>query len=188
MFQKNSQPQLYQTRKIDFLVSITDSQGLPILRELLVGEYFFSKCKLIVIIFSFLFCRNNCTYISSVVEKIYRKKNFFPKNLNVYMVSKRIQPQKERDFFFSAASNQEEGKKIFGEGKLFFFFCVSSSSTLTFTFMATSGQITLDVSTKPTVIVPPQIVVHQDNTTFSIGITLDGTNYSLWSREYWCLK
>ena len=45
--------------------------------------------------------------------------------------------------------------------------------------------ITTDVLTQSTPVVstpPPQIVVDQDNSAFPIGITLDETNYSLWSQ------
>ncbi|KAA8517189.1 hypothetical protein F0562_017484 [Nyssa sinensis] len=42
--------------------------------------------------------------------------------------------------------------------------------------------ITTDESTKLVPTPAPQIIVHQDNSTFPAGITLDETNYSLWSQ------
>lgn len=42
--------------------------------------------------------------------------------------------------------------------------------------------ITTDESIESIPILAPQIIVHQDNSAFPVGITLDETNFSLWSQ------
>jgi len=42
--------------------------------------------------------------------------------------------------------------------------------------------ITTDESIESIPTLAPQIIVHQDNSAFPVGITLDETKYSLWSQ------
>ena len=44
--------------------------------------------------------------------------------------------------------------------------------------MAITTGISIELALTPI----PQIIVHQDNSMFPTGITLDETNYSLWSQ------